>query len=167
VFHALARAIVYQQLNGTAASSIFKKFRGLYPGRDFPNAEDIVNTPDQRLRSAGLSPQKSRYLKDLSSKVIDGTVDLKAVRAMGDDAVVEHLTQITGVGRWTAEMVLIFTLGRPDVLPVDDFGLKKGVQLAYRMRQLPKPARLEKLAEPWRPHRSVATWYLWASRDTP
>lgn len=165
VFHALARAIVYQQLNGTAASSIFRKFQGLYRGSAFPRPEDVVNTSDKRLRSAGVSPQKSRYLKDLSAKVLDGTVDLRAVRSMEDEAVIEHLTQVTGVGRWTAEMVLIFTLGRQDVLPVDDFGFKRGVQDAYRMRALPKPERLRKLAEPWRPYRSVATWYFWASRD--
>jgi len=165
VFHALAQAIIYQQLNGVAAGSIYRKFKALYPGRAFPKAADIVATPDARIRSAGISPQKLRYLKDLSSKVIDGTVDLKAVRAMDDEAVIEHLTQVTGVGRWTAEMVLMFTLGRPDVLPVDDYGFRHGVQLAYKMRALPKPERLRKLAEPWRPYRSVGTWYVWASKD--
>ena len=163
VFHALARAIVYQQLNGTAASSIFRKFQGLYPDGAFPRPSDIVQTTDKKLRSAGVSPQKARYLKDLSSRVLDGTVDLKAVRSMEDEAVIEHLTQITGVGRWTAEMVLIFALGRPDVLPVDDYGLARAVKVAYGRRQLPTPDRLRKIAEPWRPYRSVGTWYLWQS----
>jgi len=163
VFHALVRSIIYQQLNGTAAGSIYRKFKGLYPERAFPRPQDILRTSDPQLRSAGLSPQKLSYLKDLSAKVEDGSVDLRGVRALDDEAVIEHLTQVRGVGRWTAEMVLIFTLGRKDVLPVDDYGFRRAVSLAYKTRGLPKPDRLRKLAEPWRPYRSVATWYMWQS----
>lgn len=167
VFHALVRSIIYQQLNGNAAGSIYRKFKALYPGKRFPSPPDILATPDADLRSAGISPQKISYLRDLSAKVADGSVNLRQLRAMDDEAVIEHLTQVRGVGRWTAEMVLMFTLGRQDVLPVDDYGFKRGVQFAYKIRQPPKPERLRKLAEPWRPYRSVGTWYMWASLDFP
>jgi len=166
IFHALVRAIIYQQLNGTAAGSIYRKFKRIYAPKRFPSTKDILATPDRKLRAAGISPQKLSYLGDLSAKVEAGAVDLRSVRAMGDEAVIEHLTQVRGVGRWTAEMVLIFTLGRPDVLPVDDYGFRRAVQISYRMRQLPKPDRLRRIAEPWRPHRSVGTWYMWASLRT-
>jgi len=163
VFHALVRAIIYQQLNGSAAGSIYRKFKGLYPRKRFPTAADIAATHDAALRSAGISPQKLSYLRDLSAKVQDGTLELRKVKVLSDDAVVEHLTQVRGVGRWTAEMVLMFTLGRPDVLPVDDYGFRRAVQVEYKMRALPKPDRLNKLAEPWRPFRTVGTWYMWQS----
>jgi 3-methyladenine DNA glycosylase/8-oxoguanine DNA glycosylase len=166
VFHALVRAIIYQQLNGSAAGSIYRKFKGLYPRKRFPNAADIRKTPDGAIRGAGISPQKLSYLRDLSAKMEDGTLKLRRLHLMDDEAVVEHLTQVHGVGRWTAEMVLMFTLGRPDVLPVDDYGFKRAVQIAYKMRGPPKPERLEKLAEPWRPYRTVATWYMWQSLST-
>jgi DNA-3-methyladenine glycosylase II len=163
VFHALVRSIIYQQLNGAAAGSIYRKFKGLYPGKRFPTAADIAGTKDAAIRSAGISPQKLSYLRDLSVKAQDGTLELRKVRSLGDDDVVEHLTQVRGVGRWTAEMVLMFTLGRPDVLPVDDYGFRRAVQIEYKMRALPKPERLHKLAAPWRPYRTVGTWYLWQS----
>lgn len=165
VFEDLVQAIIYQQLNGKAAGSIFRKFKGLYPGKRFPTARNILGTSDGALRGAGVSPQKLGYLRDLSAKVEDETLELRRLRSMEDEAVVEHLTQVKGVGRWTAEMVLMFTLGRPDVLPVDDYGFKRAVQIAYKMRQPPKPERLAKLAEPWRPYRSVGTWYMWQSLD--
>ncbi len=163
VFHALVRAIIYQQLNGSAAGSIYRKFKGLYPGKRFPTAADIAATRDAAIRGAGISPQKLSYLRDLSLKVEDGTLKLRKVKALSDEAVVEHLTQVRGVGRWTAEMVLMFTLGRPDVLPVDDYGFRRAVQIEYKMRVLPKPERLRKLPEPWHPYRTVGTWYLWQS----
>ncbi|HEX9709557.1 MAG TPA: DNA-3-methyladenine glycosylase [Candidatus Thermoplasmatota archaeon] len=165
VFHALARSIIYQQLNGTAAGTIYRRFKGLYPGAGFPTPERILATPVPRLRAAGLSPQKAGYIRDLAAKVEAGEVDLRAVRRMGDDEAVEELTKVKGVGRWTAEMVLMFTLGRPDVLPVDDYGFRRAVMLAYGMRGPPKAERLERLARPWRPYRSVATWYFWQSLD--
>ena len=166
IFHALVRSIIYQQLNGNAAGSIYRKFKGLYPGKRFPTAADIAATHDAAIRGAGISPQKLSYLRDLTKKVEDGTLALRSLRKMEDEAVIEHLTQVRGVGRWTAEMVLMFTLGRPDVLPVDDYGFRRAVQLHYGMRALPKPERLRKIGEAWRPHRSVGTWYMWQSLDT-
>jgi len=166
VFHDLARSIVFQQLNGAAAGTIFRRFKELYPDRKFPHPDDILATSDKRLRSAGLSPQKLSYLRDLAAKLIDGTVDLRAVRSMDDEDAIEHLTQVKGVGRWTAEMVLMFTLGRPDVLPVDDYGFKRALQIEYKMRAFPKPEKIKKLAEPWRPYRTTGTWYLWASLNS-
>jgi DNA-3-methyladenine glycosylase II len=163
VFHALARSIIYQQLNGRAAGTIYRRFKGLYPGGRFPTAQRILETPPPKLRSAGLSPQKASYIRDLALKVESGAVDLQSVRSMGDEEVIAQLTKVKGVGRWTAEMVLIFTLGRPDVLPVDDYGFGRAVKAAYGMRSMPSPQRLERLARPWRPHRSVATWYFWQS----
>jgi 3-methyladenine DNA glycosylase/8-oxoguanine DNA glycosylase len=166
VFHALVRSIIYQQLNGNAAGSIYRRFKALYPSREFPTAADIAATGDGALRAAGLSPQKLSYLRDLSARTADGSLDLAGVHGMEDEAVIEHLTQVRGVGRWTAEMVLMFTLGRQDVLPVDDYGFKRAVQVQYRMRAPPKRERLHKLAEPWRPFRTVGTWYMWQSLDT-
>ena len=163
VFHALVRAIIHQQLNGSAAGSIYRKFKGLYPGKRFPTAADIAATGDAEIRGAGISPQKLSYLRDLSAKMENGTLALPTLKRLDDEAVIEHLTQVRGVGRWTAEMVLMFTLGRPDILPVDDYGFRRAVQIEYGMRALPKPDRLRKLAEPWRPHRSVGTWYMWQS----
>jgi 3-methyladenine DNA glycosylase/8-oxoguanine DNA glycosylase len=163
VFHALGQAIIYQQLNGKAAGTIYRRFKGLYPHPGFPKPEEILSTSDARLRSAGLSPQKQSYLKDLSAKVLDGTVDLRSVRAMDDEQAIEHLTQVKGVGRWTGEMVLMFTLGRPDVLPVDDYGFRRGLQKAYRLRSMPEAPRIQKIAAPWSPFRSVGTWYIWQS----
>lgn len=165
VFHALLRAIVYQQLNGQAASTIFRRFREIYPAGRFPTAGDLIETPLPKLRAAGLSPQKASYMLDLAAKVESGDVDLRAVRSLGDEEVVTELTKVKGVGRWTAEMVLIFTLGRPDVLPVDDYGFGRAVQKAYAMRKMPSSQRLERVARPWRPYRSVATWYMWQSLD--
>lgn len=165
VFQALTRAIVFQQLNGTAASTIFGRFRDLYPPGRFPSPDAILATPVPRMRKAGLSPQKAGYIRDLATRVKTGDVDLKAVRKMEDEAVIEELTRVKGVGRWTAEMVLMFTLGRPDVLPVDDYGFRRAVMVNYRMRKLPSPDRLRRLARPWSPHRTVATWYMWQSLD--
>jgi DNA-3-methyladenine glycosylase II len=163
VFHDLAHSIVYQQLNGTAAGTIFGRFKALYPGVRFPSPEAILKTTDARLRSAGLSPQKLSYMKDLAAKVKDGTLNLGSIKNWDDEEVIEHLTQVKGVGRWTAEMVLIFTLGRPDVLPVDDYGFQRGLKESYKLRQWPKANKIKSMAEPWRPYRSYGTWYVWRS----
>ncbi len=163
VFHALVRAIIYQQLNGMAAASIYRKFKGIYAPKRFPTPADIAATKDAQLRGAGISPQKLSYLRDLCAKVEDGTVKLRTLKPLDDEAVIEHLTQVRGVGRWTAEMVLMFTLGRPDVLPVNDYGFGRGVKIAYGLRGHPKPERLRKIGEPWSPYRSVGTWYMWQS----
>jgi DNA-3-methyladenine glycosylase II len=164
-FRALVEAIVYQQLAGQAAAAILSRFRALYPSGGFPAAREIADTPERLLRSAGLSPQKISYIRDLSGRVLDGSFHLRSLASMEDEAVVEHLTQVKGIGRWTAEMFLIFTLGRSDVLPLNDLGILKAVQRAYGFGRLPAARTLERMGRKWRPHRSVASWYLWASVD--
>jgi DNA-3-methyladenine glycosylase II len=160
-FEALAEAILYQQISGKAAASIYKKLLGVMGTKRLsPGA--ILALSDAQLRSAGLSRQKSRYLRDLADQTTRG-LPLRRVHRMGDEEVVEVLTAVKGIGRWTAHMFLMFRLGRPDVLPVDDYGIQKAMKLAYRLRALPKPDRMARIAEPWRPHRSVACWYLWRS----
>ncbi len=164
-FAALVEAIVYQQLAGKAAAAIFSRFRALYSSRRFPTPEELDRTPEKQLRSAGLSPQKISYLKDLSRRILDGSLKLRNLSPMEDEEVIGHLTQVKGIGRWTAEMFLIFAQGRLDVLPVGDLGILKAVQNAYRLSSLPSPQRLEQMGRRWQPYRSVASWYLWASVD--
>ena len=168
-FAALAEAIVYQQLNGRAAATIFGRFAALYPGSKSPVAAEVLATPDEPLRAAGLSRNKILALRDLAERTVQGTVpDVAALRRMPDDEVVACLTAVRGIGRWTAEMLLMFRLGRPDVLPVDDYGVRKGFAVVYRKRALPTPAELLRHGERWRPFRSVASWYLWrAAEDAP
>jgi DNA-3-methyladenine glycosylase II len=163
-FRSLVEAIIYQQLAGGAADAIYSRFMGVYRGR-FPSPLRLLSTPGGRLRSAGLSGRKVEYIKDLASHVKDGRLNLRKLYALDDEQVVEQLTAVKGIGRWTAEMFLIFCLGRPDVLPVGDLGLRKAIQKAYSLRRLPSPERMGEIAEPWRPYRSVATWYLWKSRE--
>jgi DNA-3-methyladenine glycosylase II len=162
-FHAVVHAIIAQQLSTRAAASIERRFVALYGGR--PTAGCVRATPDASLRAAGISPQKLRYLRDLCDHVLDGSLDLAALRRLGDEEVVARLTQVKGVGRWTADMFLMFTLRRPDVLPVGDLGIVRSVQRAYGLRSAPSPERLVTIGERWRPYRSVACWYLWASLD--
>jgi 3-methyladenine DNA glycosylase/8-oxoguanine DNA glycosylase len=162
-FAALAEAILYQQLAGKAAATIHGRFCALC-GRRFPRAEDVARLGDAELRGAGLSRQKIGYLRDLTARAQDG-LPLGRLRDLDDERVIETLTEVKGIGRWTAEMFLIFRLGRLDVLPVDDYGVQKGMQRAYRMRSLPKAARMRRVAEAWRPYRSVAAWYLWRVAD--
>jgi 3-methyladenine DNA glycosylase/8-oxoguanine DNA glycosylase len=160
-FAALMRAIVYQQLSGKAAATILARTCGLFP-KETPTPELLLATSDERLRSAGVSRNKAASLKDLAAKTLDGTVPtLARLKKMSDDEIIEHLTQVRGIGRWTVEMLLIFRLGRPDVLPVADLGVRKGFQITYRGRALPEARRLLKHGERWRPYRSVASWYLW------
>ena len=166
-FAALAEAIVYQQLNGKAAATIFGRFKAVYPGRRFPPAEEVLATPDETLRSAGLSRNKILAIRDLAERTLGGTVPtVSALRRMPDDEIVTCLTAVRGIGRWTAEMLLMFRLGRPDVLPVDDYGVRKGFAVVYRKRALPTPAELLRRGECWRPYRSVASWYLWRAADS-
>lgn len=160
-FAVLVESIISQQLATSAAEAIFKRFRSLYP--KFPTASQILATKKSKLRSAGLSGMKIEYLKDLARNVEDGTVKIKLLPKMSDADVIAHLTHVKGIGRWTAEMFLIFSLGRLDVLPVHDLGLRKGVQMAFSLQELPKPKQVEELAEGWKPYRSIATWYLWKS----
>ena len=160
-FKALIRAIVGQQLSTKAAATIFSRFEGLFDA--FPTPSQVLGVSDERLRAVGLSSQKLGYLRDLCTRIQEGRLPLDVLDRMDDEAVVEALTQVKGVGRWTAEMFLIFRLQRPDVLPVGDLGIVKAVQRAYKLRKAPSPDRLTRIGEAWRPYRSVACWYLWAS----
>lgn len=164
-FRALVEAIIYQQLSGKAAGTILRRFRGLYPPHRFPTAEQILATPAARMRSVGLSKQKSSYIKDLSRRVRDGSFPLRRVARMDDEEVIAHLTQVKGIGRWTSEMFLIFCLGRPDVLSTGDLGIRKAVGRAYGYKALPAMSTVERHGQRWRPYRSIASWYLWASID--
>jgi DNA-3-methyladenine glycosylase II len=160
-FHALLRAIVSQQLSTKAAATIAARFEGLYGGP--PTPAQVVATSDTQLRAVGFSGQKIGYVRDLCQRISDGSLPLAALDSMSDDEVVDALTQVKGIGRWTAEMFLMFRLHRPDVLPVGDLGIVKAVQKAYRLRKVPTPERLTRIGEAWRPYRSIACWYLWAS----
>ena len=165
-FGALVRAILHQQLALKAAQSITRRFCQLYgPGAGrIPAPEELLRTPRRRLRSAGVSPQKMRYLRDLAKKASDGALPLNGLGRLGDEGVIGALTQVKGIGRWTAEMFLIFSLGRPDVWAVDDLGLQLAAKNLYRLRRHPSEEKMRALAEPWRPYRTVASWYLWQWR---
>ena len=161
-YQSLVEAIIAQQLSGAAAEAILKKFKKLYKVK-FPKPIEVIKTPDSKLRSAGLSKMKISYIKDLSKKIETNQLNLRIISTKSDEYVVEQLTNVKGIGRWTAEMFLIFSLGRLDVLPVGDLGLKKGIQLMHSFNELPNEKEIERLAESWRPYRTVATWYLWKS----
>lgn len=164
-FEALARNIVYQQLNGTAAATIHSRVLALFGGRRL-RPKEILQASEEALRGAGLSRNKLVALKDLAAKTLDGTVPtLARLRRMSDEEIVERLTQVRGIGRWTAEMLLMFGLGRPDVLPVGDYGVRKGFSLAYGGGEMPTPKELARYAERWRPYRTVASWYMWRAVD--
>jgi len=160
-FAVLVESIISQQLATKAAEAIFRRFTKLYP--KFPTATQILATRRSKLRKTGISGMKIDYLKDLARNIEDGKLKIKSLPKMSDEQVIEQLTQIKGIGRWTAEMFLIFSLGRQDVLPVHDLGLRKAVQFAFSLPQLPKPKEVDKLGERWKPYRSIATWYLWKS----
>jgi len=165
-FDALAESIAYQQLSGKAAATIFGRVRALYPKRKRLDPEQLLATPDETLRAAGLSRAKTAALKDLAAKTIDGTVpSSRALLRMSDDEIIARLTQVRGIGRWTVEMLLLFDLGRPDVWPVDDCGVRKGFAKTFARRKLPTPKQLMKIGEKWRPYRSVAAWYFWRALD--
>jgi len=168
-FEALVRSVAYQQLNGTAAATILGRVTALYPGTRFPTPRDLLATPDAHLRGAGLSRAKVAAIKDIAAKTVEGLVPpSRHIRKLTDAEIVEQLTAIRGVGPWTVEMLLIFTLGRPDVLPVTDYGVRKGFAATYRRNEqnLPSPVELREHGERWRPYRSVAAWYLWRSLDS-
>jgi 3-methyladenine DNA glycosylase/8-oxoguanine DNA glycosylase len=166
LFHALSESIVYQQLSGKAAATIFGRVVGLYAPKRFPAPADILATPDDRLRGAGLSAAKTLALKDLAAKTLDGTVpSLARVRRLEDDEIIERLIQVRGIGVWTVQMLLMFRLARPDVLPTGDLGVRKGFALTYGLDEQPTPAELAEHAERWRPYRTVASWYMWRALD--
>jgi DNA-3-methyladenine glycosylase II len=160
-YESLVEAIITQQLSGKAAESISKRFKRLF-GK-FPKPSDVLKMPDSRLRSAGLSMMKVRYIKDLSKKIVSKDLNINSLKNLSDEDVVLHLTQVKGIGRWTAEMFLIFSLGRQDVLPVGDLGLKKGIQRLYLLSDLPNEDKIEQIAQKWKPYRTIATWYIWKS----
>ncbi len=160
-FHALLHAIIAQQLSTKAARTIEGRVSALFDGNPTPAAVSRVS--DEQLRAVGFSGQKVRYVRDLCGRILDRSLQLHALDAMTEDDVIQALTSVKGIGRWTAEMFLMFRLHRPDVLPVGDLGIVKAVQRAYKLRTLPSPERLTKIGETWRPYRSVACWYLWAS----
>lgn len=162
-FHSLAEAIVYQQLNGKAAVTIFKRFTDL--AGDPVTPQGILKLTDAQLRSVGLSKQKSSYLKDMAEKASRGDLDFSRLSEMSDDEVIKHLTQVKGVGVWTAHMFLMFTLRRPNILPTGDYGVQVAMKKHYKKRKLPKPEQMMKIAKCWEPYRSVACWYLWRSMD--
>ena len=167
-FDALAESIAYQQLSGKAAATIFGRVRALFPRGKYLDPEKILATPDESFRAAGLSRSKIAAVKDLAAKTIDGTVpSARAIARMSDEEIILRLTEVRGIGRWTVEMLLLFDLGRPDVWPVDDYGVRKGFAKIFGRRKLPTPKQLMKLGEKWRPYRSVAAWYFWRALDVP
>ena len=166
-FEALARNIIYQQLHGRAAAAIHERVLALF-GKKRLDPQDILAASNERLRSAGLSGAKLMALKDLAAKTLDGTVPtLAQLRRMNDEEIIERLTEVRGIGRWTVEMLLIFRLGRPDVLPIGDLAVLKGFSIISGRKELPKPKELLHYGERWRPFRSVASWYLWRVHELP
>jgi DNA-3-methyladenine glycosylase II len=164
-FESLARAIAHQQLNGTAAGHILARFTALY-GDAFPTPQQVLETADAPLRAAGFSFAKIAALKDLAAKSAGGIVPHKdELKRLEDHDIITRLTEVRGIGRWTVEMMLIFQLGRPDVLPVDDFGIRNGFRLAYGLKGMPRPKALAEFGERWQPHRTMAAWYLWRAVD--
>jgi DNA-3-methyladenine glycosylase II len=165
-FVAMVEAIVWQQLSTRAAATIYGRVRALLPDGGVLTPSALVAVETEAFREAGLSRAKAAYVRDLAAKVLDGTVHLDRLAHLDDEAVVAELTKVKGIGRWTAEMFLMFRLHRPDVLPVGDLGIVNAIRRAYRLRKAPTPARMVRIAEPWRPFRSVACWYLWESLDS-
>jgi 3-methyladenine DNA glycosylase/8-oxoguanine DNA glycosylase len=167
-FDALAESIAYQQLSGKAAATIWGRVRALYGRRKWLDPQQVLDTPDETLRACGLSGNKTVALKDLAAKTLEGVVPKTgaALAQMSDEEIIARLTAVRGIGRWTVEMLLLFSLGRPDVWPVTDLGVQKGYAKTFRKRKLPTPKELEKIGEKWRPYRSVAAWYFWRALET-
>jgi len=166
LFQSLVRSIVYQQLSGRAAATILGRVTQLFAPKRFPTPRDLLEISPDRLRGAGLSTAKTAALRDLAARTLDGTVpSLARVRRMEDEEIVERLTAVRGIGRWTVEMLLIFKLGRPDVLPLGDLGVRKGFARTFGKRKLPEPTVMNRRGERWRPYRSVASWYLWRALE--
>jgi 3-methyladenine DNA glycosylase/8-oxoguanine DNA glycosylase len=167
-FETLTRSIVYQQLSGKAAATIFGRFRGLFPEGDFPAPAEVLRMSHGRLRKAGLSEAKARAIRDLALHADRGEVgSIDELRAMDPEDVIEQLTVVRGVGRWTVQMLLLFRIGHPDVLPAHDLGIRKGLARISRRRELPEPEAVMRRGERWRPWRSVASWYLWRATELP
>lgn len=165
-FQSLIQAVAHQQLNGTAAETILTRFKKLFPGRKFPRPEDLAAVTDEQIRACGFSFAKIRAIRDIAEKTLNGIVPTsRQIVKLSDDEIIERLTEVRGVGRWTVEMLLIFQLGRTDVLPVDDFGVRNGFRIAYKKRTMPKPKALLAHGRRWRPHGTTAAWYLWRAAD--
>ena len=165
-FQSLVQAIIHQQLSGQAAGTILERFRGLFGNDGFPAPEAVLKASPDRLRSAGLSRPKASYILGIAQKAVDGQIPkLDECDRKTDEEIVARLTEIKGVGRWTVEMLLIFNLGRPDVLPVHDLGVRKGFQFAYGKRKMPEPEQLTRFGARWAPYRTTAAWYLWRAAD--
>ncbi|MBA2484659.1 MAG: DNA-3-methyladenine glycosylase 2 family protein [Nitrospira sp.] len=165
-FEALARAIAHQQLHNKAAESILTRFIALFPRRRFPQPGEVLATTSELIRSTGFSQAKIAALRDLAAKALDGTVPTsRAIRLLDDEAIIERLIEVRGIGRWTVEMLLIFHLGRPDVLPVDDFGVRNGFRIVYGHLEMPTPKQVLHFGERWKPYRTAAAWYLWRASE--
>jgi DNA-3-methyladenine glycosylase II len=167
VLACVSRSIIYQQLSGKAASTIYHRFLQLYPEQPFPTATEILETPDEALRSAGISRSKAIYLKDLAQQVLNGLPTMAELEQMEDEAIIQTLLPIKGVGRWTVQMLLIFRLHRWNVLPVDDLGIRAGIRRTYQLPDLPTKSQVQQLGESWQPYRTIASWYLWRSLEQP
>lgn len=167
-YQSLVQSVAYQQLTGKAAATILGRVKALYPDHPFPPPEELLKTPEEMLRSAGLSGSKVAAVKDIAAKTLAGVVpERKVIVKLSDEEIIERLTTIRGVGRWTVEMLLIFRLGRPDVLPVNDYGMRKGFARTYGWKDLPLPKELLAFGEKWRPYRTVASWYFWRALELP
>lgn len=163
-FHALLRSILYQQLSGQAARTIHERLQGIWGGRD-PEPAELLAVDEAAMRAAGVSGPKIRYLRDLAAHVESGALELERIDTLEDEAIVEHLTRVKGVGVWTVQMFLLFRLGRPDVLPCADLGVQKAIRQAWDLPALPRPAEVAAMGEAWRPYASAASWYLWRSLE--
>ena len=165
-FQSLVQAVAHQQLNGTAAETILTRFKKLFPKRKFPKPEDLASVTDEQIRACGFSFAKIAAIRDIAAKTLDGTIpSSRQIEKLSDEEIIERLTAARGVGRWTVEMLLMFQLGRKDVLPVDDFGVRTGFRVAYKKREMPKPKALLAFGKKWRPHASTAAWYLWQAAN--
>ena len=164
LLYSLSRAIIHQQISTKAATAIYLRFLKLYPDT-VPTAANILNTPEEALRQAGISRSKILYLKDLAQKVLNGLPSIAQLEAMDDESIIKTLTQVKGIGRWSVQMLLIFRLHRLDVLPIDDLGIRAGIRRVYNLKELPKQKTVEKLGQQWKPYRTIASWYLWRSLE--
>jgi len=165
-FQSLVQAVAHQQLNGTAANTILTRFKKFFPGRKFPRPEDLAKVTDKQIRDCGFSFAKIKSIRDIAEKTLSGVVpSSRQIVNLSDDEIIARLTEVRGVGRWTVEMLLIFQLGRPDVLPVGDFGVRTGFRVAYKKREMPEPKELLAFGEKWKPHRTTAAWFLWCAAD--
>ena len=165
-FHSLIRSIIYQQLSGKAAGTILARFLALFPESRYPTPAEVLALRDTKFKKCGISGQKTRYLKDLALRFTDGTIDPSNFKNMTDEEIREHLLVVKGVGRWTADMFLMFTLFRPDVLPTGDLAIQKGFQKLFKLETIPDPETMIRLSKSWQPYRTVASWYLWELADT-